>query len=107
MKLLLDENLPHELRLLLMPMHEPFTVSYMQWKGVKNGELLSLAAAERFDAFITTDQGIEYEQNQAALPCAVVILKAPSNQVDDLRPLVTPLLRTLKTLRPRTLAKAA
>ena len=33
MKLLLDENLPHQLRLEL-PGHEVITVAYMNWSGV-------------------------------------------------------------------------
>jgi hypothetical protein len=36
-KVLLDENLPHRLRSRLGS-HEAFTVSYMGWAGLKNGE---------------------------------------------------------------------
>lgn len=43
MKLLLDENLPHDLRAKLVG-HEVFTVAYMKWSGLENGELLSAAA---------------------------------------------------------------
>ena len=39
MKLLLDENLPHELRHELHG-HEVATVAYMGWRGIRNGELL-------------------------------------------------------------------
>jgi hypothetical protein len=49
MKVLLDENLPHELRFLLMPAHEVFTVSYLGWSALENGELLAQAAASGFD----------------------------------------------------------
>lgn len=49
MKLLLDENLPHQMRLEL-PGHEVFTAAYMNWGGIENGELLRQAAAEGFDA---------------------------------------------------------
>ena len=45
MKVLLDENLPHDLRKLL-PGHDVFTVAYLGWAGVKNGELLRRAAAD-------------------------------------------------------------
>jgi predicted nuclease of predicted toxin-antitoxin system len=30
MKILLDENIPHQLRSLLTPMHEPFTVAFLK-----------------------------------------------------------------------------
>ena len=45
MKLLLDENIPHEIRPLLVPMHDVFTVAYLGWSGTENGDLLTLAAA--------------------------------------------------------------
>jgi hypothetical protein len=61
MKLLLDENLPHRLRPLLVG-HEVFTVAYMQWAGIENGALLALAAANGFDALITKDNGMPYER---------------------------------------------
>jgi hypothetical protein len=44
LKLLLDENLPHRLRLLLVG-HEAFSVALMQWDGIGNGKLLALAAS--------------------------------------------------------------
>ncbi len=62
MKLLLDENLPHRLRRLLIG-HDVFTVAFMKWSGVENGERLALAAAAGFDAVITKDTGMPYEQN--------------------------------------------
>jgi predicted nuclease of predicted toxin-antitoxin system len=52
MKVLLDENLPHELRLLLMPMHEVFTVAFLGWSALENGDLLLQAASNGFDAMI-------------------------------------------------------
>lgn len=70
MKLLLDENLPHDLRYFL-PGHQVFTVAFMGWSGVKNGELLGRAAAEGFDALLSLDSGIAYQQNLHALPCSV------------------------------------
>ena len=57
MKILLVENLPHRLRPLLIG-HDVFTVAFMKWKGVQNGELLVLAAAEGFEVAITKDTGM-------------------------------------------------
>jgi predicted nuclease of predicted toxin-antitoxin system len=54
MRILLDENLPRQLRDYL-PGHEVMTVTWMKWKGIKNGKLLDLAEAENFDIFITMD----------------------------------------------------
>jgi len=47
MKLLLDENLPVDLRLFLVG-HEAITVAHMGWKGLRNGELPARAAEARF-----------------------------------------------------------
>jgi uncharacterized membrane protein YwzB len=40
--------------------------------------LLALAAAE-FDAFITVDKNLPYQQNLAALPIALIVLDSVSN----------------------------
>jgi predicted nuclease of predicted toxin-antitoxin system len=85
-KILLDENLPHRLRPLLIG-HDVFTVAFMKWNGVENGELLTLAAADGFGVVITKDTGMPYEQNTQALPCSIVVLEAPTNELDDIRPL--------------------
>lgn len=105
MKVLLDENLPHELRSLLIPAHEVFTVSYLGWSAFENGDLLSQAASQGFEALITKDQGIEHQQNTATIPISVIVLYARTNKIDDIRPLVPQLLSTLASLKPRSLAK--
>jgi len=70
MRLLLDESVPSRFRLSL-PNHEVRTVVEMGWSGIKNGELLALAANE-FDAFITVDKNLPYQQNLTTLPVAVI-----------------------------------
>jgi predicted nuclease of predicted toxin-antitoxin system len=104
MKLLLDENLPHRLRPLLTG-HEVFTVAYMNWKGIENGQLLALAAENGFEALITKDSGIRYEQNLGKLPCAVIILQAKSNSIRRIQPLVPALLASLSNLTPRSVIR--
>jgi len=66
MKVLLDENLPHQVRLEIGG-HDVFTTAFMGWAGIENGELLKVAAASGFDVLITTDRGMEYEQNSNTL----------------------------------------
>lgn len=104
MKILLDENLPHSLRHEI-PGHDVFTVAFMGWSGVKNGVLLSQAAAAGFDAFITKDVGVRYQQNPSTLPLAVVILRAASNDIDDIRPLLPKLLGVLAALAPKSVVE--
>ena len=100
MKLLLDENLPHQLRHEI-PGHDCVTVSYMGWGGVSNGDLLRRAEAEQFDAVLTKDSNIQFEQNVANLPIAVVVLHAASNDIEDIRPLLPALLQALLSLPPK------
>jgi hypothetical protein len=99
MKLLLDENLPHQLRLEI-PGHELFTAAYMNWSGIENGELLQRAAAAGFDALITNDRGLEHEQNLGSLPIAVIVLLAKANTIEAIRPLYNQLFGVLAKLRP-------
>jgi hypothetical protein len=105
-KLLLDENLPHQIRLEL-PGHEVFTAAYMGWGGVENGELLQQAAAAGFDALVTNDRGLEYQQNLAMLPLAVVVVLAPANTVEAIRSAYPALLAALAGLRPREFVKVS
>lgn len=104
MKLLLDENLPHRLRPLLIG-HEVFTVAFMGWKGIENGELLSLANAHGFDAVITKDNGMPYEQNHDRIPCSIVVIEAPSNELGDIVPLLPALHECLRSIKPRTIER--
>ena len=99
MRLLLDECVPQRLRREL-PDHDTKTVQEMGWAGVKNGALLALADGQ-FDVLLTVDQGIEYEQNLARLlRISIVLMKASSNDVDDLRPLLPAVERALADVQP-------
>ena len=96
MRLLLDECVPARLRQAL-PSHAVSTVGLQGWSGIKNGKLLALAAAG-FDAFVTVDKNLPYPQNTAALPIAVVVLDAKSNELSYLLPLMPALEAVLKKL---------
>ena len=101
MKLLLDESLPNKLRLSLTE-HEVVTVSELNWRGVKNGKLLAVAAAEKFDAFLTADQNFGYQQNLQLLPLSVVFLEARSNRLTDYLPLIENSKLTLNALETKS-----
>ncbi len=99
MKILLDEHLPHGLRLQIAG-HKVFTVAFMGWSGIENGELLSCAAAAGFDALVTNDHGMEYEQDLANLSVSVVYLNATANTIETLQHAVPELLVVLDKLQP-------
>ena len=101
MFLLLDESVPKGLRRYL-PSHDARTVVEQGWGGVKNGMLLSLAAAASFEAFITVDKNLPYQQNLKLIPIAVVLLSAASNELRVLTPLIPKLEAVLLRIQPRS-----
>ena len=98
MRVLLDENLPHQLRELFENNIEVVTVRYRGWQGKENGELLRIAANE-FDAFITMDHGIPHQQNLSEIKIGIILLEAESNRFEDLAPLISKVNVVLKTLK--------
>jgi predicted nuclease of predicted toxin-antitoxin system len=74
------------------------TARQMGWTTIRNGELLSLAA-EQFDVFITVDLNLAFQQNVAGLSIAVIVLRARTNRLADLKPLVRDLLPVIESAR--------
>ena len=105
MRLLLDKSIPVRFRRSL-PSHDVQTVLEMGWSGVKNGKLLALAA-DGFDAFVTVDKNLPYQQNMTTLPVAAIVLNAVSNELPTLLPLLPALERALLSLKPRTYSLVA
>ncbi len=97
MRVLLDECVPKKLRRDL-PGHEVRTVTEMGWTGTRNGPLLRQAAPD-FDAFLTVDQGIEFQQSLTGLDLAVIVMAARTNDIEDLRPLTPRVLAALASAR--------
>ena len=71
MKVLFDECMPQPLRRLLVDF-EISTAREMGWGRVKNGELLKRAEGV-FDAFVTSDQQLEYQQNLKDRRLAILV----------------------------------
>ncbi len=86
MRLLLDENLPKQLKK-DFPNHEIYTVRDMKWNGKKNGELLKLLLENNFNALLTFDRNIQHQQNFSQYPIAVFVLNAYKNTYNQLTPL--------------------
>ena len=103
MRVLLDENLPVDLAPEL-PAHKVETVTGLGWEGVNNGELLRRAAGQ-FDALVTMDRNLELQQPLARQPFGVVLVRAASNRMLHLRPLVPAILEALEGLRPGELRR--
>lgn len=96
MKLLRDENLPKRLRPLLLP-HNAFTVRDMGWNGKTNGALLGLLKEGGFDAMLTFDKNMEFQQNFNKYDVPVIVLDAEDNTYGSLAPLMSKVLALLKS----------
>ena len=86
MRVLLDESIPRRLRDHLRD-HQVTTVRERGWGGLDDGPLLA-AAAPFFDALITADQKLPYQQNLASFDLGVLILVAKTNRLVDYVPLL-------------------
>ena len=98
MRVLFDENLPHDL-ISELGGHEVVTVQGLGWAGIKNGELLRRAAGQ-VDAFLTMDRKLEHEHDLGALSFGVVVIRARSNRMQDLRPLIGAVTAALARIGP-------
>jgi Domain of unknown function (DUF5615) len=98
MRVLLDECVPRALRAELQG-HDVATVAEAGWAGIKNGELLKLAARS-FDLLLTVDRNLEYQQNFSGLTIAVIIVHAVSNDITVLRPLMPAVLAAIPEAKP-------
>jgi hypothetical protein len=81
--------------------HEVKTARDMGWTTLKNGELLALVSRQ-FDAFVTVDQNLSFQQYLAAFAVAVFVLRAKTNRLRDLQALVPALLAALPSAVPGT-----
>ena len=79
-KVLLDENLPQKLRL-MMGDHQVVTTAYQGWAGKSNGALVAAAEGAGFDVLVTADQGLNYQQNMLGRKLALVVLSTNKNSL--------------------------
>ena len=75
------------------------SVPQRDWAGLKNGDLLAKAQVE-FDLFVTVDRNLAFQQNLTSFNLGVIILHAPSNRLEDLLPLVQPLVEIIDNVQP-------
>ena len=87
MKVLLDECVTRKLKSRL-PNHEVYTVTDMQWNGLKNGVLMSAAIGEGFDILLTIDKNLEYQQNLKKNSIIVAVFDVRQNNVKLYEPLL-------------------
>ena len=99
MLVLLDESLPRQLKPLLHG-HDVRTAVQMGWRSIDNGDLLRLAVAAGFEAFVTADRNVEHQQNMAQGGLGIVVLRAWSTRREHMLPLAPLVVDALASLQP-------
>ena len=97
MKVFFDECVPRPLRRLL-PGHEIRTAQELGWGRLKNGELIRRAEESGFEAFVTSDQNLGYQQNLAGRCITLLILS--TNYWPTLQTQAAKIEAVLSTLQP-------
>ena len=98
MRLLLDACIPRQLAQTIEG-HTVENAVSLGWGGLDDGPLLD-AMEGHFDALVTVDRQLPVQQQIAGRSFAVVVLRARTNRLADLRALVPALLSALLALPP-------
>jgi hypothetical protein len=72
-RILFDQGTPAPLRHFLTE-HEVVTTFERGWQALANGDLLQVAEAEGFEAFVTTDRNLRFQQDLTRRKLAFVVL---------------------------------
>ncbi len=98
MKVLLDECVDRRLAREIAG-HDVKTARQMGWTTIENGRLLA-TASKQFDVFVTVDRNLYFQQNPGSFTIAIIVLRARSNRLADLKPLVPELLAAIDSSVP-------
>ena len=77
MKVLFDQGVPVPLRRHLHP-HDVDTSAERGWSTLQNGELLNEAESAGYEAFVTTDRNLKYQQKLAGRRIRILVLSTTS-----------------------------
>lgn len=95
MRVLIDESLPVELADEL-PGFDVATVHAQQWLHLRNGVLLRAAVTAGFEAILTADSDLQYQQNLPKIGIAAVVVVRVRNRMEELRPLIPRIIDALR-----------
>jgi hypothetical protein len=79
--------------------HEVRTAPQLGWGDFDDGPLLN-AMSGGFEALVTVDKSLRHQQNLGIRPFGVIVLRAKTNRIADLLPLVPELRAVLNEIRP-------
>ena len=96
--MLLDNCVPWRLSKHILGHHVDSVVK-LGWADLNDGSLLE-AMLDKFDALVTVDKSLRYQQRMNNRSFGVILLRSKSNKLGDLVPLVPALLAGLRVLKP-------
>jgi hypothetical protein len=99
-RILLDHSTPAPLRYWLLG-HQVDTGYERGWAELTNGDLLRIAEDAGFDAVITAEKGIRYQQNLAGRGLALVVIS--TNDWTRIRNWKSVVLEAISAMRPGSL----
>ncbi len=97
MKVALDEGVPEQIAPYLVG-HDVQSVSQLGIKGTKNGKLLDAFETGGFEAVISNDKRLEFDQNLSRRPFRILLLS--TNHLPTLMPNVGKIAAALDTAQP-------
>ncbi len=100
MHILIDACLPVQFKDHL-PWNNVKTTRELQWHTFKNGDLLKVAE-KNFDVFVTMDKNIPNQQYLSNFNIAVIILRAKTNRLEDLLPMIPEISKQLTEAKQGT-----
>jgi hypothetical protein len=98
MRLLLDACIPVHFRHALAPF-DVQTALFAGLSRLSNGALLT-AMQGRFDVLITVDTSLGYQQSGSRKSIAIIVMRAQSNSMPDLIPIVPAVLAAIASIKP-------
>ncbi|PRY33964.1 hypothetical protein CLV58_119114 [Spirosoma oryzae] len=99
MRLLLDENVPRKLKQ-DVPGHYVCTVRELQQHGNEDQTILQFLVDFNFDALITCDKNLRFQQNLSRYPTPIIVLDTHTNAYPVLRAVIPQLLAVLEAPLP-------
>ena len=96
MRILFDQGTPVPLSRALLS-HTVETAFELGWAKLENGDLL-LAAEKEFDALVTTDKNLRYQQDLSSRKLAILVL--PTTSWPRLQPYLDDIVSAVDALAP-------
>ena len=95
--MLFDVNIPRPL-LKELHGHQVITAQSMNWGELENGALLDAAEKAGFNALVTADKNLLYQQKLSGRHIGIIVL--PGNKLRELRAIAPRICAALEALKP-------